>query len=263
MNYFVEGLQGSGKSTLINKLSELHPDCLPVREGEYSPVELAWCAWLEESEYRDILEEFRSLRSQIEEKTYRENGHVIVCYTKINTEDRRFYRELEKHVIYNNRTSYDAFKQIVLDRFRKWNGDKAIFECSLFQNIVEDMMLFRAASDEEVLAFYREVREALEGKEYRILYLKTRDIAGNLQVIRKERTDEKGNELWFPMMLGFFDNCPASAAQGLSGEKALMDHFARRQELELRICREIFPDRYILLNFREYGDGDLIRLGGI
>ena len=42
MNYFVEGLQGSGKSTLISRLSERHPDCLPVREGEYSPVELSW-----------------------------------------------------------------------------------------------------------------------------------------------------------------------------------------------------------------------------
>lgn len=41
MNYFAEGLQGSGKSTLISKLSELHPECVPVREGEYSPVELA------------------------------------------------------------------------------------------------------------------------------------------------------------------------------------------------------------------------------
>lgn len=64
--------------------------------------------------------------------------------------------------------------------------------------------------------------------------------------------------VWFHMMLGHFDNCPASAAHGLSGEKALMDHFAHRQELELRICREIFPDRFILLNSKEYHDEDLI-----
>ena len=258
MNYFVEGLQGSGKSTLISKLAERHPDCLPVREGEYSPVELAWCAYLEESEYEDILEAFGSLRSQIEEKTYRENGRVIVCYTKIMTEDRKFYRELEKHEIYNNRISFEEFRKTVLDRFKKWSGDRMIFECSLFQNIVEDMMLFRDASDEDILVFYHEVREALEGKDYRILYLKTRDIAGNLQVIRKERSDEKGNELWFPMMLDYFDNCPASTAHGLSGEKALMEHFVHRQELELRICREVFPDRYIILNSKEYHDGDLI-----
>ena len=257
MNYFVEGLQGSGKSTLVNRLSERHPDCRPIREGEYSPVELAWCAWLEEPEYEDILEAFSSLRPQVEGKAYRENDHVIVCYTKVMTEDRGFYRELEKHEIYNNRVSFEEFRKIVLNRFEKWNGDKTIFECSLFQNIVEDMMLFRNATDEEILAFYREIRNALEGKEYRILYLKTRDIAGNLQTIRKERSDEQGNELWFPMMLDFFDNCPSSTARGLSGEKALIDHFAHRQELELRICREIFPDRYIILNSKEYHDGDL------
>ena len=119
-------------------------------------------------------------------------------------------------------------------------------------------MLFRIASDEEILAFYREIRKALEGKEYRILYLRTRDIAGNLEIIRKERSDEKGNELWFPMMLGYFDNCPASELHGLFGEKALMDHFAHRQELELRICREVFPDRFIILNSKEYQDVDLI-----
>ena len=258
MNYFVEGLQGSGKSTLVNRLSERHPECMPIREGEYSPVELAWCAWLKGSEYRAILEGFSSLRSQIEEKAYTEDDRVIVCYTKVITEDREFYRELEKHEIYNGRTSCDEFKQIILKRFGKWNGDNTIFECSLFQNIVEDLMLYRSASDEEIIAFYREIRKALEGKEFRILYLNTRDIAGSLRVIRKERTDEKGNELWFPMMLDYFDNCPVCKAQGSSGEKALTDHLAHRQELELRICREVFPGRYTILGSKEYRDEDLI-----
>ena len=53
---------------------------------------------LSEKEYQDILEAFGPLRSQIEEKAYRENGHVIVCYTKVMTEDRRFYRKLELRI---------------------------------------------------------------------------------------------------------------------------------------------------------------------
>ena len=52
MNYFVEGLQGSGKSTLVQKLSELSPECIAIREGDYSPVELAWCAYVDEKKYR-------------------------------------------------------------------------------------------------------------------------------------------------------------------------------------------------------------------
>ena len=33
MNFFVEGLQGSGKSTMVRKLSEFNPDYTAVREG--------------------------------------------------------------------------------------------------------------------------------------------------------------------------------------------------------------------------------------
>ena len=36
MNYFVEGLQGSGNSTLVQKLSEMNPGYTAVREGEWT-----------------------------------------------------------------------------------------------------------------------------------------------------------------------------------------------------------------------------------
>ena len=67
MNYFVEGLQGSGKSTLVQKLSQLNPGYTAVREGEYSPVELSWCAYVDAGQYDRILETYPDLRSQIEE----------------------------------------------------------------------------------------------------------------------------------------------------------------------------------------------------
>ena len=147
---------------------------------------------------------------------------------------------------------YDEWKHIILDRYRGWNGDGQIFECSLFQNIVEDMLLFRNASDEEILDFYREIKEALSDKEFRILYLETKDIPKSIGIIRKERSDEKGNELWFPLMMGFFDESPYAKAKGVSGEEALYEHFANREELELRICREVFPDRVKVMESKNY-----------
>ena len=169
-----------------------------------------------------------------------------------STEDRDFYRDLEQDEIYNGRVPFDAFRSIVLERYRRWDSDRMIFECSLFQNIVEDMMLFQQAGDDEILRFYRQIRKALGGKDYRIIYLRAKDVRGNLETVRRERTDEKGNEIWFGMMLGYFNDCPYARARGLKGEEDLIRHLIRRQELELRLCREVFPDRSVVIESKDH-----------
>ena len=260
MNYFIEGLQGSGKSTLVRKMSERKPNCIAIREGEYSPIELSWCAYMDETAYHGILEKYPDLRQSIEEKTVSEGDRKIVCYTKIKTANRGFYNDLEQYEIYNNRVSYDDFKSIVLSRYRAWNQDNMIFECSLFQNIVEDMILFRCASDDEIMEFYQDIRNMLHGKKYHIIYLKTDDIRDNLEVIRKERSDDKGNELWFPLMMGFFNNSPYAKKNGLRGEEDLILHFQHRQKLELQICKEIFATKYTIISSKAYSNEDLAML---
>ena len=257
MNYFIEGLQGSGKSTLVSKLSEKHPDFKAVREGDYSPVELAWCAYVSKDEYAEILEKYSSIEDMIREKSYEEDDHVIICYTQIITDVPGFHKDLEQYEIYNGRVDFDEFKTILTRRYSRWNGQNGIFECSLFQNTVEDMILFREASDDEILEFYKEIRKVLEDKEYHIYYLKAEDIPANIGIIRKERSDDQGKELWFPLMMGYFNECPYAVSKGLSGEQALYDHFKHRQELELRILEEVFAGKYTLLTSKEYGDDQL------
>ncbi len=254
MNYFVEGLQGSGKSTLVKKLSEKHPGYLAVHEGDYSPVELAWCAYVSMDDYGRILEKYRAIQREIEEKSHREGDRMIICYTQIITDIPGFHKDLEQYEIYNRRLSREAFRKIILERFSKWNTEDHIFECSLFQNIIEDMLLFQNASDQSILEFYKEIREALSGRNYQILYLLTEDIASNINTIRKERADEQGNELWFPLMLWYFNESPYAKENGLSGEKDMLSHFGHRQELEMRICREVFPDRFTVLESKKYTD---------
>ena len=257
MNIFIEGLQGSGKSTLVQKLSEKYPDYKPVREGDYSPVELAWCAYVDKDKYNEILEKYSDISSMIEEKTTEENGRYIICYTQIITDVPGFHKDLEQYEIYNGRRSLEEFKEIVLGRYRNFTSDKNIFECSLLQNTVEDMILYRAMSDDEILNFYREVGKIFESKDIKLFYLKTEDIAGNIGVIRKERSDDKGNELWFPLMINYFNDSPYAKKFGLSGEEALLNHLKHRQELELRICEEIFGNRCTILRSKAYTDSDL------
>lgn len=245
MNYFVEGLQGAGKSTLVRQLSEQHPDYNAICEGDYSPVELAWCAYVDRETYKEILEKYIDIREEIEKKSLAEDNHMIICYTKILTDIPGFHKDLERYEIYNGNLDPENFKKIIIGRYRNWKGDKNIFECSIFQNIIEDMILFQKCSDEEIIDFYKLVKQALDGKDYQILYIQSDDIKSNIDVIRKERSDDQGNEMWFPLMMGYFDNSPYALEKGVKGYEALLEHFRHRQELELRICEEVFEGRYI------------------
>ena len=64
----------------------------------------------------------------------------------------------------------------------------------MFQNILENMMLYLQMPEGEILDFYGKVHEILQNKPYKILYLDVENIAGSLEVIKKERADENGVE---------------------------------------------------------------------
>ena len=130
-NYFVEGLQGAGKSTTVKLLSDKLPEYKVFREGDYSPVELAWCAYVTEMQYKHILKHYQSLETDIVSKTVAEENHKIICYTQILTDVEGFHKDLERYEIYNGNLDRNSFEKIILERYQKWNEKVQIFECSI------------------------------------------------------------------------------------------------------------------------------------
>ncbi len=113
-NYFIEGLQGAGKTTFVKQLSGYLKNYQVFQEGDYSPVELAWCSYVTEKQYDRILEEYPSLNAEIKAKTVEEGNHRIVCYTKISTDIPGFYKDMEKYEIYNGNLDKNAFESLFL-----------------------------------------------------------------------------------------------------------------------------------------------------
>lgn len=68
-NIFVEGIQGSGKSTLIKNIVRFNPELHVCREGDYSPIDLAWCAFMSKKEYEAVLGKYNSIRDEIIKNT--------------------------------------------------------------------------------------------------------------------------------------------------------------------------------------------------
>lgn len=257
MNYFVEGLQGAGKTTLVQQLSEMLEDYKVFREGDYSPVELAWCAYVTKEQYRKVWNEYPSLHAKLREKTVTEGDHRVICYTQILTDVPDFHRNLERFEIYNGNLGREPFEQLILDRFGSWNGEGGIFECSVFQNIMENQMLYLMMTDDEIMDFYRRLNRVLADRSYKILYLDVEDIGSGIEVIRRERSDEEGNELWFPLMLRYIEESPYGRSHGLKGLNGLLKHLERRRALEHRIIDEVFRENTVVLKSKGYTREDL------
>ena len=251
-NVFIEGIQGMGKSTLMNSIFKAIPEFRICREGDYSPIDLAWCAWLSKEEYETVLERYGTIRDEIKKNTVQEQDHFIVSYTKIITDIPNFHKELEKYEIYNGRKTLSELKELIFTRYRNFTESGYLFECSFFQNIIEDLILFQQLDDDEIVEFYRELYSMVNKEQFLLLYLFSDKLEENLKIIKKERSDEQGNELWYPLMLNYLVQSPYGKKHEYHTFEDMLDHFRHRQQLELRIIKEILGDRVVILPAKEW-----------
>lgn len=246
-NIFIEGIPGSGKSTLLNNIAAAIPELHVCREGDYSPIDLAWCTWMTKEEYEQLLKHYEPLRQEIMENTVQEHEHFIVSYTKIITDIPGFHKEAENFEIYNGRKSLQELKDIIFSRYENFSGTGYLFECSFFQNIMEDLILFHQLSDPEIMEFYHELYSRINKEQFLLLYLYSDKLEENIRAVKKERCDEQGNELWYSLMMEYLIHSPYGKNHGYSAFEDMTAHFRHRQQLELRILEEIISDRSIIL----------------
>ena len=69
-------------------------------------------------------------------------------------------------------------------------------------------MLYHLLSDEEILSFYEKLFWGMNREDFLLLYLCSDRTKECIEVIRKERCDNQGNELWYPLMREYFVNSP-------------------------------------------------------
>lgn len=259
-NYFVEGLQGAGKTTFLWHLSDILSNYRFFYEGDFSPVDLAWCAYVTKQQYHSLLINYPSLNKKIKENTVMEGKYRIICYTKILTDIPDFHRNMEKFEIYNGNRDREAFENIVFERFQKWNGQGQVFECAIFQNIIENQMLNFMMTDDEIIDFYKKLKKILDDKPYKIIYLDIENIADGIDIIRKERTDNMGSELWFNLMVKYMEESCYGKEYALKGLDGLLTHLEKRKALEHQIIDKVFPKNTIILKAKDYTHEDIVEL---
>lgn len=264
-NIFIEGIQGEGKSTLLNNIYRQMPQYKIYYEGDISPVELAWCSYMTDGQYNNACLEYPILCSEVKKHVVDEGGMKIIDYTHILTDKEGFHKYMEQYEIYNGNIPYKDFRNIIFRRYRNFSGNGNIFECSFFQNIIECLMLFYQMPEDGIVKFYKDVFGILESKNFLMFYIDVTDTRKTISDIRKERTDGHGNELWFPLMLQYLENSPYGKEHNLkacgneeSGMDMLVCHLEKRRKLEHRIINEITGSSTIIIPSKKYKIEDVI-----
>ncbi len=258
-NIFIEGIPGSGKSTLLNQLQKSLPSYKFYYEGDISPIELAWCSYMTKEQYRNAIKGWPELEKAITDNTKCEGSHYIVSYTRIRTDDQDFYKHMEQYEIYGGRRSIKEFSEIIMDRFHNFIGQGNVFECSFFQNIIEELMLFAEYDDKQILEFYRKLIENITDK-FMVIRLISSDIENSISQIKKERINEQGEEIWYHLMMDYIKQSPYGKSHNYANFEDLLTHFNRRISLEKRIAEELLQDKFIDIESKNYTLDDIIDL---
>lgn len=251
-NVYIEGIQGTGKTTLLRLLGQQLPDFHVYWEGDYCPVELAWCSYMTEAEYQQALVDFPDLVEEIQKLATKEDEHYIVQYTRILAENRAFYEYMEKFEIYNGRKPLEEFKRILLHRYEQFAGNGNIFECSFFQNTMEELLLYYDMPEQEIIEFYEELFAKLRDKDFLMLYLYSEQIEENILQIKKERSDNSGNEMWYPLMLRYLNDTPYGKKHPFAGVEDMAAHFRRRMQMEMKVIEEVLGEQAVILSAKKY-----------
>lgn len=251
-NIFIEGIQGAGKSTLVQRLSEALPAYRTYREGDLSPVDLAWCSYMTEDQFEAILKKYEPFRDEMIQYTAQESDRRITAYTRILTDTPAFYSEMESFEIYNGRVPFEQFREIVFGRYEAFSSDGYIFECAFFQNTIETMMLFYQLPNEAIMRFYEAAYALLKGKHFKMLYLDSQDIRSDILKIKAERADVNGMEMWFPLMMSYLKASPYGETHQCSTLDDLVAHLTRRRHLEKEIIKSILGEDAVVLRAKEY-----------
>lgn len=258
-NIFIEGIPGSGKTTLLNALADHFTGYHAYREGDISPVELAWCAYMSEEEYRRSLSEFADMRSQIESKTKKEGIHFIVPYTKIPTENLHFYEYMGEYEVYGGRRTPSEFRDIIMRRVDDFHGNGNLFECSFFQNIIEELMLYTMDSDDAIVDFYKDLISRIELSGFRLIRIVSPDIKHCIEAIKRERVNENGEEIWFQLMMTYLASSPYGKKHSISSFEDMVNHFKRRIALEDEIMKLLPGNCCWNVESRNYDINDILK----
>lgn len=262
----VEGLPGSGKSTVARKIKkhmeEKGKKVIFYEAESTNPADMAWQAYLTKEEYHrfvaDCLDIWlqtkptitdEELIRRIEMQSQMENGHVAVAYRNINfpgSEYQVLARKLSSKEIFQGGLPFEELRELHLERWSRFahnmqlRRETVIFESNFLQNSIFELMCYRGMNDEQILDYLMELADTVRFLEPRIVYIETEDIEKLVDKTAKKRAlpPESGND-WLTCFVNWVSTTIYGQRHNLSGKEGLIKVLRERQRMDYLVLRKI------------------------
>lgn len=257
----VEGIPGSGKSTISSKianyLKEKGVNAKLFNEGDSHPADMAWNAYILMDEYKDLLKNNAKHESEIKKNSVLEEDYALVAYTKLNfgPEDKELAKFFESHEVSDGRSSLELFKKL---HFKRWadfgqNVDEdrvVIFECSYLQNHVNELMGAHNKDKEFITSYMLDLIKTVKHLNPKLIYLSQENIRETISRVSSERLSSNKEVWpdWIDMVIKYVENSKYGQANNLKGFDGVIKFFEDRKKIELSVIDKLDIDKSIVLN---------------
>ncbi|WP_433708405.1 hypothetical protein [Paenibacillus illinoisensis] len=255
----VEGLPGSGKSTIAKMVSDiLIQRGLRVKlfqEGDLNhPADYEGVAFFTADEFGDLLDSHPACLDILESKaiTYR-NGYLIP-YRKIKEELGEAFPDHTVEEIFSRdiyELPFEQNKDLITSKWRSFtesvlaaNDDTVIiFECCFIQNPLTMGLVKCNQSREDNVNYVLELERIVQALNPLLIYIDQKDIAYTFDKAVMERPKE-----WSEGFIQYYTNQGWGASRGYHGVPGTVKVLQARKELETEIYQILKMDKYWLDN---------------
>ncbi len=253
----IEGIPGSGKTTLASKAADYlaaRKRTLFYEEGASHPADLAWCACIPKERFQSVVDRFPDYEKRMTEHMYQEGDYYIVPYTRFSIEDPEFYQCMESFEVYDNRVSPEVFVDLHLNKWINFGKEKAsvdeyiIFECAFLQNHINELLLFHNKSKEEIKEYLMRLISTVKVLDPILIYLNQTDIKETIRRVSEVRVNEQGEQVWRDRVVEYIEKAPFGQLHALKGFSGMVQYFEMRKTLELEILEKLPIPTYLLEN---------------
>ncbi len=258
----VEGIPGSGKSTISKKIKEYLQTCYPnvvlFNEGDAHPADLAWCAYLPIKEYENILERYPQYCEVIKYNTVIESDFVVVSYTKLNLEppNNDIMKYFEKFQVYDGRVALEQFTDLHLKRWESFANRAShkntiyIFESAFFQNHICELMAIHNKDNSYIAEHLISLMNSVKVLNPTIIYLSQPDVSETITRVAKERvsSDKSKCSDWIDMVISWVEKSQYGIEHGLKGFSGAIRFLEKRKKLEFEVLEKLPIDKWIIEN---------------